>query len=218
MCLSIATTALTPRGRAWLVGRCCGIVAATTTTAAAATTTTEAPTITVKLWGAGGAGGRWEYGNVGGAGGFVTGKYTAVQGEKLTIVVGGGGSTHSYGSRRTDSRQAEGGGAPNGGHAKGNYDSGGGGGSSHVLSSAKSGVVAGSGGGGGAAAGRSNGSGGGGGGGVTAQNVGGQCAHAPPINKKIPGVPWGGGTGGGWLLRWLTVLLWVPFALCAAPC
>ena len=48
------------------------------------------------LWAAGGAGGEFQYGNHGGGGGYVTGKYSATPGEKLAIYVGGGGQTHRY--------------------------------------------------------------------------------------------------------------------------
>lgn len=52
--------------------------------------------ITIMLWAAGGAGGEFQYGNHGGGGGYVTGKYSATPGEKLAIYVGGGGQTHRY--------------------------------------------------------------------------------------------------------------------------
>lgn len=47
--------------------------------------------ITVKAWGAGGAGGNYVYDDIGGGGGFVTGILNVTPGEQLTVVVGGGG-------------------------------------------------------------------------------------------------------------------------------
>src|SRR5262249_32763590 len=47
--------------------------------------------ITVKAWGAGGAGGNYIFNDIGGGGGFVTGTLDVTPGEQLTIIVGGGG-------------------------------------------------------------------------------------------------------------------------------
>jgi hypothetical protein len=101
------------------------------------------------LWGAGGAGGGSDAGdNHGGAGGFVTAVYEAEIGEKLKVIVGGGGKLSHFAPA----------GSPNGGgtypsHAPGFVVAGGGGGSTFVQSARRSNeVVLGAGGGGGGGA------------------------------------------------------------------
>src|SRR6266700_2434250 len=47
--------------------------------------------ITVKAWGAGGAGGNYVFNDIGGGGGFVSGRLHVKPGEQLAIIVGGGG-------------------------------------------------------------------------------------------------------------------------------
>jgi len=153
-----------------------------------------------KLWGAGGAGGQFTNGNHGGAGGFISGKYLWTPGEVLTVVVGSGGTAHTFG--HDTSAVPKGGGLPNGGHARGEYDSGGGGGSTHIISSFKGGdVVVGAGGGGGAGAGQAAGAGGGGGGGTANGVVGkggnGDFDGTAKYTAEMAAVHGGGDGGGG---------------------
>eukprot|EP00729_Bicosta_minor_P005903 gene5903-18728_t len=159
--------------------------------------------VLLKLWGAGGAGGQHSNGNHGGAGGFISGTFLWTPGDVLTVVVGAGGTTHTYGGGGgTRVETAEGGGLPNGGHARGNYDSGGGGGSTHILSSSNNDeVVLGAGGGGGGSGGKASGSGGGGGGGTRDGVVGngGNGDHNGTANMKdeMPSTSGGGAGGAG---------------------
>jgi hypothetical protein len=123
--------------------------------------------VLIKLWGAGGAGGRFKFGNHGGAGGFISARYAWQPGDELVVTVGGGGTTHTSGTGSgVPTKTPEGGGYPNGGHARGSHDSGGGGGSTHVVCKRTSLVILGAGGGGGGAGGKEHGCGGGGGGGT----------------------------------------------------
>src|SRR4249920_3810827 len=49
--------------------------------------------ITVKAWGAGGAGGNFVFNDYGGGGGYATGVINVTPGEVFKIIVGGGGKT-----------------------------------------------------------------------------------------------------------------------------
>lgn len=170
-------------------------VTTTSQTSTTKTSTTQNTlTVLFKLWGAGGAGGQHRNGNVGGGGGFISGKYSWVPGEDLTVVVGSGGKTHTYSSLASGTPY--GGGEPNGGGGRGNYNSGGGGGSTHVLSNAKSNeVIIGAGGGGGGSGGLASGSGGGGGGGTENGIVGQGGNGAHNTESDVAGSS-GGGAGG----------------------
>lgn len=115
-------------------------------------------TITVKAWGAGGAGGNYIFNDYGGGGGFATSAIPVTPGEVLTVIVGGAGLT------------GVGAGAYGGGGAKVNgYNSlgGRGGGRSAIRNSANIELITAGGGGGGGGSSNSLFEGAGGGGGLT---------------------------------------------------
>ena len=153
--------------------------------------------LTIKAWGAGGAGGIAEYGNCGGAGGFATARFRAERGEVLKITIGKGGTCIAT--------QNGIGGAPNGGNGGANHGAGGGGGSSHVVMQLtnrihiSNSVILGAGGGGGGASGKYGSTGGGGGGGTCKGQVGNGGNGAQWASREgsaTIGVNGGGGGGG----------------------
>jgi hypothetical protein len=106
---------------------------------------TGVTSLSVKIWGAGGGGGREGY--RGGAGGYTEGNLTVTPGETLTIIVGQGGILHSGFPLDRDYRY--GGGASGGGGDSYNLTFGSGGGRSAVRRGTLELATAGGGGGGG---------------------------------------------------------------------
>lgn len=134
--------------------------------------------ISVKVWGAGGAGGNYIFNDSGGGGGFVTGTLNVTPGERLTIIVGGGG------------QPGTGPGAYGGGGGKACGVGGRGGGRSAIRNSSGIELItAGAGGGGGGSATATEARGGGGGG------LTGTLNTWPPYNGN-PGTQTAGGAGG----------------------
>lgn len=170
--------------------------------------------IFVKLWGAGGGNGRqggWTYGADGGGGGHTRGLISVTPGEALTVKVGVGGATVTFGS----SYGGGGGTASNSDVAYGGQ----GGGGSYLFRSSTALLIAGGGGGGGSSrawAGNVGGAGGGttgqrgdspydgkqnfGGGGGTQTAGGASIGTAGSLYQGgVPNVnSYGGGGGGGY--------------------
>jgi hypothetical protein len=141
--------------------------------------------ITVKLWGAGGAGGNYVFNDIGGGGGFATATLNVNPGEQYIIIVGGAGLPGA------------GAGAYGGGGAKANGAGGRGGGRSGLRNALSVELITagGGGGGGGGNAEDVNGKGiarGGAGGGLT-----GEPSFWIPYNGN-PGTQTEGGAGGAW--------------------
>jgi hypothetical protein len=125
--------------------------------------------ITVKLWGAGGAGGNYVFNDMGCGGGFATGVLSVTPGEQITIIVGAGGEPGA------------GPGAYGGGGGKQNGVGGRGGGRSAIRNATGTELI-------------TAGAGGGGGGVAQAYEVGGHGGGgliAQPDNW----LPYGGGAG-----------------------
>lgn len=134
--------------------------------------------ITVKAWGAGGAGGSYEFNDVGGGGGFVTGTINVSPGEALTIVVGEGGKPGAGSS------------AYGGGGAKACGIGGRGGGRSAVINSFNEELITAGAGGGGGGVSQPYEIGGNGGGGLSGQ----MPVYVPQGGN--PGTQTAGGLGG----------------------
>ncbi len=154
--------------------------------------------VSVKLWGGGGAG-KWStshsYGSYiagGGGGGYSTGLVAVSPGEALTVVVAQGGQFLGGGGWSTVGAGGDGGGA-----CSGSCKGGGGGGATGVRRAASTLIVAGGGGGGG------NGGGGGGGGGLSGGKVETIYKSACGAGDGLPHYGGAGGTQsapgeGGW--------------------
>jgi len=125
--------------------------------------------ITVKLWGAGGAGGNYVFNDIGGGGGFASAVLNVNPGEQYSIIVGGGGLTGA------------GPGAYGGGGAKDCGIGGRGGGRSAIRNALNIELITAGAGGGGGGVGQADQTGGHGGGGLSGE----------PDNN----LPYGGGAG-----------------------
>ena len=143
--------------------------------------------LSVKIWGAGGGGGRDSH--KGGAGGYTSGNLSVTPGESLTIIVGQGGIIHSGYPLSRDYRY--GGGASGGGGSTYNNTFGSGGGRSAIRRGSNELATAGGGGGGGY--GQDGGNAGGASGLPLLGSLGSAYPHGGSTNNNGAGP---GGTGG----------------------
>jgi len=139
--------------------------------------------ITVKLWGAGGAGGNYTFNDLGGGGGFSMSTLNVIPGEKYKIIVGGGGANGA------------GAGAYGGGGSKDVGIGGRGGGRSAFQNINAEELIAAGGGGGGGASTLNNFDGRGFASGSAGGGKGGQWINWV-FNNGMPGNQQAGGTGG----------------------